>query len=279
MRQSPPAEACRRSRAGMRREGDAPQRGRRLSQPIRAGAAGPATRPRSNEGGLFPLEGLPGPVTAPRPHGGRPDVPTLFRVVVPVTDIGKAERFYSCLLGLAGTRVSSGRHYFNCGGTILACFDPRADTDPFDLGPNPDHLYLAVDDLSPAWSRALDAGATILDPIAVRPWGERSFYLQDPFGNKLCLVERRTMFTGRGIPGVRTGATTARNGRARPDAAPKVGARARTRPARRRSRHNRASGGSSRTGRTSNEGPGRAGRPAGRVVRRSRPGRPSPGGA
>ena len=33
--------------------------------------------------------------------------------------------------------------------------------------------------------------------IVTRPWGERSFYVQDPFGNKLCFVDRSTMFTGR----------------------------------------------------------------------------------
>jgi hypothetical protein len=33
--------------------------------------------------------------------------------------------------------------------------------------------------------------------IATRPWGERSFYLHDPFGNPLCFVDSRTLFTGR----------------------------------------------------------------------------------
>lgn len=31
--------------------------------------------------------------------------------------------------------------------------------------------------------------------IATRPWSERSFYIDDPFGNKLCFVDRTTMFT------------------------------------------------------------------------------------
>jgi hypothetical protein len=33
--------------------------------------------------------------------------------------------------------------------------------------------------------------------IVRRPWGERSFYAVDPFGNKLCFVDRATLFTGR----------------------------------------------------------------------------------
>ncbi len=125
-----------------------------------------------------------------------PSPPRLFRVIVPVTDIARAARFYAELLGIPGRRVSPGRHYFDCGGTILACFDPRADTDPFDLGPNPDHLYFAVVDLEGVFARARALGAQILDPIDQRPWGERSFYLADPFGNKLCFVDDRTLFTG-----------------------------------------------------------------------------------
>ena len=124
------------------------------------------------------------------------DVPRLFRVILPVSDIERATAFYQHLLGLAGKRVSPGRHYFDCGGTLLACFDPRADTDDFDLGPNPDHLYFAVVDLERVLARAVELGAEILDPIAVQPWGERSFYLKDPFGNKLCFVDERTTFTG-----------------------------------------------------------------------------------
>ena len=46
----------------------------------------------------------------------------LFRVILPVSDIDRAARFYGAVLGLEGVRVSNGRHYFDCGGTILACF-------------------------------------------------------------------------------------------------------------------------------------------------------------
>jgi hypothetical protein len=33
--------------------------------------------------------------------------------------------------------------------------------------------------------------------IVTRPWGERSFYAADPFGNRLCFVDEQTIFTGR----------------------------------------------------------------------------------
>jgi hypothetical protein len=35
-----------------------------------------------------------------------------------------------------------------------------------------------------------------LGEIALRPWGELSFYVWDPFGNPLCFVSRDSAFTG-----------------------------------------------------------------------------------
>jgi hypothetical protein len=32
--------------------------------------------------------------------------------------------------------------------------------------------------------------------ISVRPWGERSFYAQDPWSNPLCFVEAGTIYPG-----------------------------------------------------------------------------------
>jgi predicted enzyme related to lactoylglutathione lyase len=123
--------------------------------------------------------------------------PRLYRVILPVADIARAEAFYAALLEMPGRRVSPGRHYFDCGGTILACFDPRADGDDFEARPNPDHLYFAVADLEAALARARAAGAAVRGEIRTMPWGERSFYATDPFGNRFCMVDERTLFTGR----------------------------------------------------------------------------------
>jgi predicted enzyme related to lactoylglutathione lyase len=125
-----------------------------------------------------------------------PMVPRLFRVIVPAADVEAAADFYAALLGMPGERVSPGRHYFDCGGTILACFDPKADGDAFDARPNPDHIYIAVSDLDAVFQRARRAGCRKLDAaIETRPWGERSFYCQDPTGNPLCFVDASTTFT------------------------------------------------------------------------------------
>lgn len=130
----------------------------------------------------------------------------LFRVILPVDDIDKAERFYRIVLDQKGQRISPGRHYFDCEGTILACYDPRADGDDYEARPVPEPLYLAVDDLEATHRRAAEAGATFpadvipdvgpLGEIAQRPWGERSFYIRDPFDNQLCFVSRDSVFTG-----------------------------------------------------------------------------------
>jgi len=121
----------------------------------------------------------------------------LFRVILPVPAIEAAATFYANALGIRGARVSAGRHYFHCGATILACFSPREDGDDFDLPANPDHLYFSVDDLEAAFLRCQHAGCKQLDDqIRTRPWGERSFYAEDPFGNKICFVDETTVFTG-----------------------------------------------------------------------------------
>ena len=117
-------------------------------------------------------------------------------MILPVSDIEAAAAFYARLLGLPGTRVSGGRHYFDCGGTILACYEALADGHPAQVGPNPQHVYFGVDDLDAAHTRAEEAGCRELGGIEVRPWGERSFYARDPFGNPICFVDSQTLFTG-----------------------------------------------------------------------------------
>ena len=133
----------------------------------------------------------------------------LFRVILPVVNLADAERFYSVLLGQPGMRVSPGRHYFDCGGVIVALYNPGADGDDPTPQPNFEHVYFAVDDLEAAFERAQQLGGLSekigdgklpMGQIARRPWGERSFYMRDPSGNPLCFVDETTLFTGRGAP-------------------------------------------------------------------------------
>jgi len=141
-------------------------------------------------------------------------VPSLYRVVLQVSDMPAAVRFYEALLATRGRDIHGTRHYFDCGPVILALVDPAEDDEP--ARPNPDHVYFAVDDLPAVHARArrlgcLAAGEVHDAPageIVVRPWGERSFYARDPAGNPLCFVDATTLFTGRarGAPGASRGA-------------------------------------------------------------------------
>jgi uncharacterized glyoxalase superfamily protein PhnB len=121
--------------------------------------------------------------------------PRLFRVILPVSEIEAAVSFYADVLGIPGDRVSPGRHYFFCGGTILACYDALADGDAESIGPNPQHIYFSVDDLEAVHQRVQRGSARDVTPIETRPWGERSFYATDPFGNPICFVDSKTLFT------------------------------------------------------------------------------------
>ncbi len=130
---------------------------------------------------------------------GEDETPRLYRVILPVGDIEQAAAFYGALLGVPGQRVSPGRHYFDCHGTILACYESKADGDGDRPLPTPDpfqYLYFAVDDLASVYRRALEAGATLDSEIAVKPWGETLFYARDPFGGRICFVDASTLFTG-----------------------------------------------------------------------------------
>lgn len=131
--------------------------------------------------------------------------PRLYRVVLPVDRIEQAAKYYAELLGIEGMRISPGRHYFDCGGVILALYDPKADGDNAVPRPNFEYVYLAVKDLEGAYKRAealgglskqIGDGNLAMGKIEKRPWGERSFYMKDTFGNPLCFVDEKTLFTG-----------------------------------------------------------------------------------
>jgi len=129
------------------------------------------------------------------------DVPKLFRVTVEVSDLDKAAAFYSKLLGIDGKRHPGARHYFDCGGVILAVLDVSRGGMPPTVGPK--SMYFAVGDVAAVHARAKQLGA--LAPYKVhgedagavtrRPWGEKSFYVVDPWGNDACFVEDGTLYT------------------------------------------------------------------------------------
>lgn len=128
----------------------------------------------------------------------------IFRIILQVDDLDQAEEFYGKLLVDRGRRIPyASRHYIDCGPIILALVDPTPGGEA--AKPLPDKIYFAVGDLDQVHARATELGCLSADDvhgasageIVVRPWGERSFYVYDPWGNGLCFVDENTLFTGR----------------------------------------------------------------------------------
>ena len=131
------------------------------------------------------------------------NVPKLFRVTLEVSDLTRAVDFYSTLLAIEGRTLRGSRAYFDCGPVILAILDPT----PGGITPKPNSndIYFAVADLEEVHARAVGLGCISDEEvheesagaIVVRPWGERSFYAKDPWGNGLCFVDEDTLYAGR----------------------------------------------------------------------------------
>ena len=130
--------------------------------------------------------------------------PTLYRIILQVDDLDKAEEFYGRLLGDKGRRIPyASRHYVDCGPVILALVDPTPGGEP--AKPLPDQIYFSTNNIEAIHQRAhelqclssRDVHGASAGQIVTRPWGERSFYVHDPWGNGLCFVDERTLFTGK----------------------------------------------------------------------------------
>lgn len=131
--------------------------------------------------------------------------PKLFRIALQVGDLARAGEFYSKLLDDPGIPIPRGsRHYFNCGPVILALVDVTKGAGETPQ-PTPDYIYFAVSNLEEIFERAKVMNCLCKDryhdqqagEIVMRPWGERSFYVEDPWGNGLCFVDETTLFTGK----------------------------------------------------------------------------------
>lgn len=131
------------------------------------------------------------------------DVPSLFRINIEVGNLDDAERFYGALLDQKGRRQAGSRVYFNAGPVTLQVVDVAS------MGMGVPHpaakaLYFLVRDLDAVFKRAEALGCLSMEmvhgarggAIAVRPWGERSFYAEDKWLNPLCFVEEGTTYPG-----------------------------------------------------------------------------------
>lgn len=65
-----------------------------------------------------------------------------------------------------------------CGGKSMT---------PTSLGGTPVTIHLTVTDVDTQFQRALDAGATVVVPLADQFWGDRYGMVSDPFGHRWSL--------------------------------------------------------------------------------------------
>jgi predicted enzyme related to lactoylglutathione lyase len=129
------------------------------------------------------------------------DVPQFFRLSVEVGNLDAGAEFYGKLLGLQGRRQAGSRCYFQSGPVTLSVLDVSSVRQPH---PAAKALYFTVRNLEAVFERAGALGCLSQEDvhdapgggIVVRPWGERSFYAEDPWGNPLCFVGDGTVYTG-----------------------------------------------------------------------------------
>ena len=124
--------------------------------------------------------------------------PALFRINVEVGDLARAAKEWGALLGAEGRLQAGSRVYFTAGAVTLQVVQHES--------PHPaaKALYFLVDELEPVHARAKELGWLSKEKvhgepggeISVRPWGERSFYAEDPWGNPLCFVQTGTTYPG-----------------------------------------------------------------------------------
>ena len=129
------------------------------------------------------------------------DIPQFFRLSVEVGNLEEAIPFYTKLLDIDGHKQPGARCYFECGPVTLSVLDVSSARKPH---PAAKALYFTVKNLDAAFDRAKNLGCLSQESvhdapgggIVVRPWGERSFYAEDQWGNPLCFVEEGTVYTG-----------------------------------------------------------------------------------
>ena len=105
------------------------------------------------------------------------ETPKLYRVVLQVSDLARAAKFYGELLAAEGRSIRGGRHYFDCGPVILALLDPTAGGE--EARPMPDDVYFSVADLAAVHARAKALGCLSKAEVHGEPAGELLRHIVD----------------------------------------------------------------------------------------------------
>jgi predicted enzyme related to lactoylglutathione lyase len=127
-----------------------------------------------------------------------PEIPQMFRLNLEVGDVAAAAKLYGDLFAQPTRSQPGNRVYLNCGPVTLQVVGVAQPH------PAPKALYFTVKDLDAVHARAKTLGVDSSGKvhggrggdIRVQPWGERSFYADDPWGNTFCFVEAGTVYGG-----------------------------------------------------------------------------------
>lgn len=123
--------------------------------------------------------------------------PQLFRISLEVSNLERARAFYEDLLGIKGRKVLDAQLHFDCGAAVLQVVDVSA------LGPAHPcarSVHFLVPNVDAVHKRARKLKCLSIElvqnkpggAVYQRPWGEKSFYVDDPWFNSICFVESGT---------------------------------------------------------------------------------------
>jgi predicted enzyme related to lactoylglutathione lyase len=131
-------------------------------------------------------------------------------VNIDVDDVDRAIQFYTSAFGLEVSRRfgADGVELLGASATIYLLLKAAGTQASLDSGQvrdyrrhwTPVHLDIVVTDIDAAVRQAVDAGATLEQPVRSSNWGKLAL-MADPFGHGFCLVQ----FVGRGYDEISTG--------------------------------------------------------------------------
>ena len=126
-----------------------------------------------------------------------PDGYTAITPYLTVRNAAAAIEFYQKVFG-AKERLRMGapgglvgHAELSIGDAVLMLSDEFPDmgvVSPLTLGGTYGALHLAVDEADTVWQRALEAGATVFEPLHDAFWGDRTCLLADPDGHLWCFA-------------------------------------------------------------------------------------------
>lgn len=129
-------------------------------------------------------------------------VPEDFHTITPqiaVKGVGNAIAWYTRALGAHellrntgpdGTSIMHAELLLGDSRFFVVDEFPGSMVSPTSLGGTPVTLHLYVRDVDTLFNRAVEAGATVLMPVADQFWGDRYGMLLDPFGHRWSMASR-----------------------------------------------------------------------------------------